>query len=238
MFARQRGAAMSTFARHARQETLTTIASRLHGGARAFLQPAVVAKFVMPLCRPTWDKEQGMPDKSRQALALQRAGEPARRITVSSPAIHGTISKVQSEYGDGVSPEIWWDRVDGAKTYALILEDPDAHTPTPFVHWVAYNIPPDRTSLPEGLRDAGRPGGDAGFLQGKTSQGNVGYFGPRPPPGDPPHHYHFQVFALDTELDLLPEAEPDQVVQAMTGHVLASGELVGTYQQPAEAARH
>jgi Raf kinase inhibitor-like YbhB/YbcL family protein len=171
-------------------------------------------------------------------LALQRAGREAKNsISVTSPAIHGTIAKVQSEYGEGVSPEIWWDRVEGAKSYALILEDPDAKSITPFVHWVAYNIPADLTSLPEGLQEQEKLTKPEGLLQGKTSKGNVGYFGPRPPVGDPPHHYHFQVFALDSQLDVPPGAERDEVLEAMHGHVLAAGELVGTYEQTAEPAQ-
>ncbi|HET7811057.1 MAG TPA: YbhB/YbcL family Raf kinase inhibitor-like protein [Steroidobacteraceae bacterium] len=168
-------------------------------------------------------------------MALERAAANAgNRISVSSPAIHGTISRVQSEYGEGVSPELWWEKVDGAKSYALILEDPDARTDMPFVHWVAYNIPPDRTSLPEGLEARPQLSDPKGLLQGRTSKGEVGYFGPRPPVGDPPHHYHFQVFALDRELDVPPGAECDEVLHAMRGHVLAAGELVGTYQQASE----
>ncbi len=171
---------------------------------------------------------------STHALALQRAGAGVTdRIVVTSPAIHGSIAKVQSEYGDGISPEIWWDRVDGAKTYALILEDPDARSVTPFVHWVAYNIPADVTSLPEGLQNPAQPS-KPGVMEGKSSEGSLGYFGPRPPVGDPPHHYHFQVFALDRELDVPPGAERDEVLQAMSGHVLAAGELVGTYEQAVE----
>jgi len=176
-----------------------------------------------------------MSEKLTQALALERAGaEAGNRMSVTSPAIHGSIAKVQSEYGEGVSPEIWWDRVDGARSYALILEDPDAKSITPFVHWVAYNIPADFTSLPEGLQETAQLAEPRGVLQGKTSHGSVGYFGPRPPVGDPPHHYHFQVFALDNELELPPGAECDDVLNAMSGHVLAAGELVGTYQQSVE----
>jgi Raf kinase inhibitor-like YbhB/YbcL family protein len=183
-------------------------------------------------------QEEHMADQNSQPLALQRAGMGAKNhITVRSPAIHGTISKVQSEYGEGVSPEIWWDRIEGAKSYALILEDPDAKSVTPFVHWVAYNIPADLTSLPEGLQEQEQLSEPAGLLQGKTSKGNVGYFGPRPPVGDPPHHYHFQVFALDNQLDVPPGAERDEVLEAMSGHVLAAGELVGTYQQAVEPAK-
>jgi Raf kinase inhibitor-like YbhB/YbcL family protein len=70
-----------------------------------------------------------------------------------------------------------------------------------------------------------------GVLQGRTSRGSVGYFGPKPPVGDPPHHYHFQVFALDAKLDVPAGADRDQLLAAMQGHVLAAGELVGTYRQ-------
>jgi Raf kinase inhibitor-like YbhB/YbcL family protein len=100
----------------------------------------------------------------------------------------------------------------------------------PFVHWVAWNIPGDITDLPAGLRE------QQGLVQGKTSRGSVGYFGPRPPAGDPPHHYHFQVFALDAELDVPPGSDRDQLLRAMCGHVLAAGELVGTFQQRQEPA--
>jgi len=168
-------------------------------------------------------------------LALQRAGGAARsKLSVSSKNIRGAIPEEQSEYGMGVSPEISWNEVDGAKSYALILEDPDANAPKPFVHWVAYNIPADVTMLPEGLEDDAQVNEPAGLLQGKNSRGSVGYFGMRPPVGDPPHHYHFQVFALDSELDVAPGMERDDVLKAMSGHVLAAGELIGTYQQSME----
>jgi phosphatidylethanolamine-binding protein (PEBP) family uncharacterized protein len=75
------------------------------------------------------------------------------------------------------------------------------------------------------------------LLQGKTSRGSVGYFGPRPPVGDPPHHYHFQVLALDAELDVPPGSERDAVLAAAKGHVLAAGELVGTYQQTEQVTK-
>jgi Raf kinase inhibitor-like YbhB/YbcL family protein len=169
------------------------------------------------------------------ALALQRAAAGAKDpITVTSPAIHGTIARVQSEYGDGISPELWWDRVDGAQSYALILEDPDAKSATPFVHWLAYNIPAEQTSLPEGLEEQPQLSEPQGLRQGRTSTGSVGYFGPRPPVGDPPHHYHFQVFALDRQLDVPPGVERDELLQAMHGHVIAAGELVATYEQANE----
>jgi Raf kinase inhibitor-like YbhB/YbcL family protein len=167
-------------------------------------------------------------------LALARPETRAdKRIEVKSATIRGEIPAIHSEYADGISPEITWNGVDGARSYALVMEDPDATTVKPFVHWVAWNIPPDTTALPEGLQEQPRLTAMHGLLQGRTSRGSVGYFGPRPPVGDPPHHYHFQVFALDTTLDVPPGAERDKVIAAMQGHVLAAGELVGTYQQTA-----
>jgi Raf kinase inhibitor-like YbhB/YbcL family protein len=197
-------------------------------------------------------KEQAMAQKTPQPpamelqakrgngipLALKRAETRAKgTLSVRSNSIRGAIPAMHSEYADGVSPSLSWSRVEGAKSYAVILEDPDAKIVRPFVHWVAWNIPGDVTTLPEGLQEGPRLTEPDGLLQGKTSRGSVGYFGPRPPAGDPPHHYHFQVFALDKELDVQPGSERDEVLRAMSGHVLAAGELIGTFQQEQEPAK-
>jgi Raf kinase inhibitor-like YbhB/YbcL family protein len=176
--------------------------------------------------------ESSKPQGTDVPLARQRPEARANdSLAVISRTIHGRIPETHSEYADGISPELSWNKVEGAKSYALILEDPDAKTIRPFVHWVAYNIPAGVTTLPEGLQELPRLTEPEGVLQGRTSRGSVGYFGPRPPVGDPPHHYHFQVFALDRELDVPPGAERDDVLKAMEGHVLAAGEMVGTYEQ-------
>ncbi len=165
-------------------------------------------------------------------LALARPETRAeKRINVTSPSIHGEIPPIHSEYEDGISPPLAWNTVDGARSYALVMEDLDATAIKPFVHWLAWNIPASTTELPQGLQVQGRLTDPDGLLQGRTSRGSIGYFGPRPPVGDPPHHYHFQVFALDSELDVPAGAERDKVLAAMQGHVIAAGELVGTYQQ-------
>ena len=168
-------------------------------------------------------------------LALARVTARARRqLTVSSPTIRGGIPAKHSEYADGVSPEISWSRLADAKSYALILEDPDAKSIRPFVHWVAWNIPADTIGLAGGPAGTATPCGTR-WTSPRDHQPRLGgIFGPRPPVGDPPHHYHFQVFALDTELDVPPGSERDQLLAAMEGHVLAVGELVGTFQQSVE----
>jgi Raf kinase inhibitor-like YbhB/YbcL family protein len=168
-------------------------------------------------------------------IAIQRGETSApARLGVRSPSIqhqNDRIPRRHSEYYDGKSPRLSWSAVRGAKSYVVIMEDPDAKPITPFVHWVAWNIPGNYTHLPEGLQEQERLLDPPGVLQGRTSRGSPGYLGPRPPVGDPPHHYHFQVFALDTLLDVPPGAERDAVLAAMAGHVLAAGELVGIYQQ-------
>jgi Raf kinase inhibitor-like YbhB/YbcL family protein len=120
----------------------------------------------------------------------------------------------------------------------LIMEDPDSKKPPrPVIHWVAWNIPAQTNELREGLQKQDRLEDPAGMRQGATTSGQVGYKGPRPPAGDPPHHYHLQLFALDRTLDLPPAATRDEVLVAAQGHVLASGELIGTFKRPDHPAR-
>jgi Raf kinase inhibitor-like YbhB/YbcL family protein len=159
----------------------------------------------------------------------------ANEMVLTSPSIQkdSPIPTKHSEYFEGVSPALVWQAVKGAKSYAIIVEDPDSKSVTPFVHWVAWNIPATLNGLPEGLSKQPRLTDPDGLLQGKTSRGSIGYLGPRPPVGEPPHHYHFQVLALDAVLDLPFGAERDELLAAAKGHVLAKGVLTGTYQQKA-----
>jgi len=169
-------------------------------------------------------------------LAIERPMTNTARgtaIKLSSATIrpNAAIPTKHSDYADGVSPPLAWSSVNGAKSYAIIAEDPDAKPITPFVHWVAWNIPAEITKLPEGVQEQPRLTDPEGVLQGATSRGSVGYFGPRPPVGDKPHRYHFQILALDKMLDIPPGADREQVLAAADGHVIAKGELVGTYAQ-------
>src|SRR5690606_30666349 len=95
-----------------------------------------------------------------------------------------------SAYGDDVSLPLAWQAVPGAKSYALVMEDPDADRPAPYVHWVAWNIPAGVTALPEGLSTDPRLDDPDGMRQGLNDRGAAGYFGPRPPAGSGVHHYH------------------------------------------------
>jgi Raf kinase inhibitor-like YbhB/YbcL family protein len=157
-------------------------------------------------------------------------------MTVSSPAFaaNAVIPKQYSEYADGISPPLHWAAVPHARSYVVIMDDPDAKPVTPFIHWLAWNIPANLTRLPEGLQEQARVTAPDGVLQGRGTRGSPGYFGPRPPVGDPPHHYHFQLFALDTLLEVPPFADRAVLLAAMNNHVIAKGEVVGLFAQKVE----
>jgi Raf kinase inhibitor-like YbhB/YbcL family protein len=155
-------------------------------------------------------------------------------LTVSSPAFKNTqpIPDEYTDYGKGKSIPLSWSNLpSGTRSVAIVMDDPDAKTPRPFVHWVIYNIPAGTTSLEAGLPGKPRLDAPKGALQGSNSKSSTGYFGPRPPKGDPPHHYHIKVFALDQELKIEPGSDEDTLLKATSGHVLGEGELTGTVQK-------
>jgi hypothetical protein len=134
--------------------------------------------------------------------------------------------------GRDLSPTLAWEGVpEGTKQFALIVDDPDAPRAEPWVHWVAYGIGPECTSLPEGIPTSPHVSEPVDLLQGKNSWDKVGYGGPAPPPGHGVHHYHFKLYALDTALALKPGLSKEELLKAMEGHVLADAELVGTYER-------
>ncbi len=174
-------------------------------------------------------------DDARLALAILK---PAAMLTVTSSAfaVGQPIPLKYSEYGEKVSPAVQWAGAPAtAQSFVLMMEDPDAKEPKPFVHWLLYNLPPSLTRLEEGIPGTPRLPELGGALQGRSSRGNTGYTGPRPPRGDPPHHYHVQVFALDAVLTLDPNVSREQLLSAMAGHVVAGGEVVGTFAAPPSA---
>ena len=158
------------------------------------------------------------------------AGEEEKRITVKSTAFAhgGTIPSRYSCSGKNVSPALQWERIpSGTRSICLICDDPDAPAGT-WVHWVMFDIPDSARGLPEGV-----PQGQAitaGARQGKNDFGNLGYGGPCPPPGRA-HRYFFRVYALDKVLGLKPGISRADLDEAMKGHILARGELLGTFQR-------
>lgn len=128
--------------------------------------------------------------------------------------------------GKDVSPPLSWGGVPaGTRSLALVCEDPDAPRGT-WTHWVLFNLPADAAGLPEGVPpEAKLP---SGAMQGTNDFHKVGYGGPSPPPGKP-HRYFFKLYALDTALSLPSSTTRQQLQSAVQGHVLAEGQLMGTY---------
>jgi Raf kinase inhibitor-like YbhB/YbcL family protein len=165
-------------------------------------------------------------------LASSRESAPRHAIQMTSPKL-APNARVPDEHAgpDGRSPALRWSGVPaGARELVLIMEDPDAPSPQPFVHWTVYGIPPIVTEVDEGVPPSSVPLA-SGATQGRNSMGGYGYVGPQPPPGHGVHHYHFQLFALDQRLDLKAPVDRDQLIKAMRGRVLATGELVSTYER-------
>ncbi len=131
--------------------------------------------------------------------------------------------------GENRSPQIAWSKVEGAKSYALILHDPDAPTGVGFFHWVVLDLPPSATSLPLGASLATMP---EGAIEASTDFGAVGYGGPCPPTGHGPHRYEFTVYALDVpSLGLDRTATGALARFALAGHTIALGRALAVYER-------
>jgi len=129
--------------------------------------------------------------------------------------------------GVNVSPPLEWTGVPKtAKTVAIVADDPDAPAGT-WVHWVIYNLPAENVGLVENLPATEEL--KAGGFQGTNDFGKIGYGGPCPPSGT--HRYFFKVYALDLELPLKAGATKADVEKAMEGHIIAQGQLMGTYSR-------
>ena len=129
--------------------------------------------------------------------------------------------------GKDISPALTWAGAPaGTKRFALVCDDPDAPMGT-WVHWVIFNIPPEKTGLPEGI-PAERELKD-GTRQGLNSFRRIGYGGPCPPKG-PAHRYFFKLYALDSALSL-PGITKQELLRAMKGHVLGETRLMGRYRR-------
>jgi len=152
-------------------------------------------------------------------------------LTLTSDAFANgqSIPAKYSCVGKNISPALaWTEPPAGTKSFALIVDDPDAPMGT-WVHWVLFNIPADRRSLQEDLPITGENVDPNAIFVGKNSSGNTGYDGPCPPSGT--HRYYFKLYALDTTLSLQSGATKEQVLKEMKGHILAQGELMGTFSK-------
>ena len=150
-------------------------------------------------------------------------------LTVITPAFtqNARIPEQFSRDGGNVSPMVEWQGgPTGTRSYALVVEDPDAPKGT-FRHWAAYDIPSDSRRLTEG---AGSRQQGAAIKMAMNDFGNPHYDGPQPPPGHGTHHYHFRLFALDVPtLDVPANCAAKDVLEAARSHSLAEADTVGTF---------
>ncbi|MGZ3447551.1 MAG: YbhB/YbcL family Raf kinase inhibitor-like protein [Myxococcaceae bacterium] len=163
--------------------------------------------------------------------ARGKESEARMQISSSSFTQQGQIPEKYTCEGTDTSPPLAWGGVPpSAKSLALIVDDPDAPDPSApkmtWVHWVLYNVPPQTTALGEAASTKSLP---QGARDGLNDWKKPGYGGPCPPIGR--HRYFFKLYALDVVLPDLGRPSKADLLKAMRGHVVASAELVGTYEK-------
>jgi hypothetical protein len=166
----------------------------------------------------------------------QGKAAPKPGLTITSPDFTdgGVIpDKYTQAVKDAVSPKLEWTNVpEGTQSFVLILHDPDTALQKKVddvLHWMIFNIPGNATGLPGGMpAEAKMPDG---AIQAKNLRGAVGFMGPGAGAAGPYHHYTFELFALDTKLDLGPDATRAEVLKAIDGHILGKGVLEGRFHR-------
>ena len=187
-----------------------------------------------------------MPNPIGRALRDRRAGhdkvvwlrdglQAPESFVLTSPAF-ADGAPIPAQYrgrvfGQDLSPALEWTAPPvAAEELVLIVEDPDAPRAEPALHTIARGIDPTLGGLPEG--GLARKGAAPGIAYGRGSLGSRGWHGPMPVPSHGPHAYVFQLFAVDRRLDLPASFGLEDVVRAMSGHVIARARLDGTYENP------
>jgi Raf kinase inhibitor-like YbhB/YbcL family protein len=165
-------------------------------------------------------------------VAIPQNAMPSLELTSSSFSNGAAMPDSLTCNGQGGSPELAWNSPPaGTQSFVLIATDKDSVLSWvlgPFVHWVLYDLPPEQRELPAGIPKQAQLADGSRQIQNGLDE--IGYSGPCPP-GTSPHRYQFQLFALDTKLGLPVGASEKQVVKAMNGHVVARGDLIGTYHR-------
>ena len=184
--------------------------------------------LVGKVMRPIHAGEKKLLSHRSEIIPDKSAGSGLQQIDIHSDAF-GDGSRIPVRYsaeGANISPPLRWSNVPStARELVLVMEDPDAPMMQPFVHWIVSGMKPEMRELPEGST------GLKVAAEGLNGRSEEGYVGPIPPPGHGPHRYHFELFALDQRLSLAEPADRESLMKAMAGHVVAYGDLVGTYER-------
>jgi Raf kinase inhibitor-like YbhB/YbcL family protein len=188
-------------------------------GARSALQFSLCAGFLFSLGATQISCSSAVTQQQVPTLELKSS-------SFSGDTILDAYSSCDGQRN--ISPQLSWSAPPkGTQSFALVVIDRDSPLGWNFVHWVLYDVPADKRELPEAiakqeqLRDGSR--------QGRNGYDKTGYVGPCPP-GHSPHHYVLTLFALDTRLNLPDGVTKKQVMKAIKGHVLASGQLISKFQ--------
>lgn len=173
---------------------------------------------------------------AKLALLDSSLGVTAPSLDLSSPAFphNGRLPVRFTADGEGVSPPLVWGPLPaGTQSLALIVEDPDAPAPAPLIHALIWGLPAGTGRLAEGVFTQGGEPAVEGEV-GRNSFFGHGWLPPDPPTGHGSHDYVFQLFALDLPPGELPSVTRGAMIDAMAGHVLGAGMLVGTYSRGEE----
>lgn len=163
----------------------------------------------------------------------KKGGFPQMRLTSSAFADGSVIPDKYTSAGQSISPELTWSNVPpGTQTFLILFHDPDVALQKKLddvTHWIAWNIPGTATKLEEGIKEGAKL--PDGTIQGKNTRGTNAYMGPGAPANGPEHHYTFELFALDTKLDLSPDTPRAEVIKAMDGHILGKAVWEGRFHR-------
>jgi Raf kinase inhibitor-like YbhB/YbcL family protein len=163
----------------------------------------------------------------------KKGGPPAMRLTSPAFADGSVIPNKYTQAGESTSPELEWTNTPpGTVTFVLLFHDPDVALQRKLVdvtHWIAWNIPGTATKLDEGIKEGATL--PDGMIQGKNQRGTNAYMGPGAGAAGPYHHYTFELFALDTKLDLGPNASREEVMKAMDGHIIGKAVYEGRFHR-------
>jgi Raf kinase inhibitor-like YbhB/YbcL family protein len=194
------------------------------GDSRSIGRTLVVAVVVLIVCRPAGNAKSTPIDSAARAAVTLRLTSSAFENGASMPSDYTADGK------DASPPLAWSGAPSAVRSFALIVDDPDAPDPRApkrtFVHWVVYDLPPATTALAAGASSGGLP---AGTREGRNDVGRARYTGPAPPIGR--HRYFFKLYALDVTLGNIGQVSKADLLKAMEGHVLGQAELIGTYQR-------
>ena len=175
---------------------------------------------------PVFAQVPAAPSRPNTLVEFPAKGGAKLTVTTAAWTDGDDIPYENTQYRGNVFPGLSWSKGPAAtKSYAVIMQDTDGVIKgAPILHWTLYNIPSSVTKLDPGMAATGNPPGSS---YGPNARGTAqSYMGPRTPPG-PKHHYHLQVFALDTSLNADPALDYDGLTGQMKDHILASGEVLG-----------